>query len=45
MSDLLPISLGNIMYLEPSGNIKFSIAFEMWIFDYLDIDLTNNKIK
>ena len=43
MKELEPINIGNIMYLEPNGNIKFSIAFDYWLFDYLNIDLTNEN--
>jgi len=45
MNELLPINLGNIMYLGADGTVKFSIAFDKWIFDYLYIDTNNNKIE
>ena len=45
MDELIPINLGHIMYLGDDGTIKFSIAFDKWIFDYLYIDINNDKIE
>ena len=44
MNELLPIYIGNILYLDPSGEITFSIAFDKWLFDYLHMDMEHNII-
>jgi len=35
LKDLLPINVGNFMYLDPDGTIKLSLVFDDYIFDYL----------
>ncbi len=44
MNDLEQINVGNFLYLDPTGIMKFSLIFDAWIFDYLYID-TELKIK
>jgi len=42
LKDLIPINVGNFMYLSPDGTITLSLVFDSYIFD--DLFMKEDKI-